>query len=485
MGHMCRSEWEYHGRPGRQAQAVVLAILIAFLLGASTGCSALDIEARAASAWTATAASLPPTATPPPTPVPPTRTPRPTLAPSPVSSPRPAVATPVPQPGNPSVSAIFDRVSGLRGLSTASKVPMGFLGREELRDYLVRSLDRENGRQELEKSKAILMLLDLVEEDDDLYELYVSAMTEQIVGFYDFEAREMKLVGTGQNPGPMDELVLVHEYVHALQDASFNLGARIKAAKDDSEKALALQSLSEGDATLFMGLYGQSFMTPEQLMQLGQAQQPGGPSSGVLRNAPPVLEWQMLFPYLRGILFVAAGFQSGGVAAINQMYSNPPLTSEHIMHPAKYVAGEAPVVVDMPDLLPSLGQGWTVAESDFMGEFGFWSYLRGGLSEPAAESGASGWGGDRLVLLTDLTGRYALVISSSWDSSTEAQEFFQLLEQMWKTRRGSSLLPAGDKVLRWNERGRSGYAALKGASIQLVIAPDQGTADKLVSGLNR
>ncbi len=360
---------------------------------------------------------------------------------------------------------------------------MGTLTRDELRSYLTSSYEKENAREILEKDKAVLVLLDLMKESDDLYDLSIGALTEQIFGFYDFETREMKLIGAGQKLTPREELSLVHEYVHALQDQHFNLGGRLKEAKGNGERSLTLRSLSEGDATLFMGLYGQKYMTPEQRNAATNGDQAGVPSQQGMQSAPPVLEWQLLFPYLRGMAFTMSLYKKDGVVEIQRAFANPPTTSEQILHVQKYWANEGPQTVDPPDLAPVLGEGWSKWHEDSMGEFGLWCYLRGGLSDELSFKASDGWGGDRLALYRNAEGKHALVLATSWDAPQEAEQFFAALGELYKAKKSVNATSQDGQRFTWLGSGRSGYVGMREKQVVVVISPDDGATSKMVGGI--
>ena len=53
-----------------------------------------------------------------------------------------------------------------------------------------------------------------------------------------------------------------------------------------------------------------------------------------LRDAPPIISESMIFPYFRGMVFCAKLSNTGGWAAIDDVYKNPPLSTEKIINPA-------------------------------------------------------------------------------------------------------------------------------------------------------
>ena len=56
-------------------------------------------------------------------------------------------------------------------------------------------------------------------------------------------------MGTGD---VAEKLLFAHELTHALQDQSLRLDRRFKSLRDDGDRALALQCLLEGEATVVM-----------------------------------------------------------------------------------------------------------------------------------------------------------------------------------------------------------------------------------------
>ena len=59
----------------------------------------------------------------------------------------------------------------------------------------------------------------------------------------------------------------------------------------------------------------------------------------------------MIFPYFRGMVFCAKLDQRGGWAAIDEVYRNPPLSTEQILHPEKYRAKpDFPMTIDLGTL---------------------------------------------------------------------------------------------------------------------------------------
>jgi hypothetical protein len=200
----------------------------------------------------------------------------------------------------------------------------------------------------------------------------------------------MTVIATGSQFSPMDEVTLAHEYVHALKDQNFDIGARLKGMKGDSEKESAFQALVEGDATLAMTVYAQKHLTREQLA--GLSQQGGGTSQEKLKSAPLVLRESLMFPYQSGAVFASALAQAGGWPAVDRAFAKPPTTTEQVIHPQKYTSGEGAQSIELPKVAAALGSDWSVYDEDTLGELGVYVYLAAGLQSAKAQKAAEGWG---------------------------------------------------------------------------------------------
>ena len=117
-----------------------------------------------------------------------------------------------------------------------------------------------------------------------------------------------------------------------------------------------------------------------------------------LGHAPPVLISSLSFPYSSGYRFVETLYDAGGFEAIDAAWADPPRSTEHILHPERYLAGDAPQIVTLPPLTDTLGVGWELLEDDILGEFFLREYLDQQLAAAVAERAAEGWGGDRYAV---------------------------------------------------------------------------------------
>ncbi|MEX2315502.1 MAG: hypothetical protein WD628_07255, partial [Thermomicrobiales bacterium] len=134
----------------------------------------------------------------------------------------------------------------------------------------------------------------------------------------------------------------------------------------------------------------------------------------------------LYFPYEDGNAFVQNFYQQGGFAAIDEIFADPPVSTEQILHPEKYRdQRDDPQPVDLPDLTGALGAGWAELDTDSLGEFDLSILLRenGALNDDEA---AAGWGGGRYAYYESDAGAL-IAVKTVWDSPADATEFYEAM----------------------------------------------------------
>ena len=290
------------------------------------------------------------------------------------------------------LEAVELTTSALRDLSSAHAVDRQFMSRSELAD-LMRGLFEED-RDEIKEEDALYKALGILPPGADLFDILSALYSEGVLGLYRAEEdRFYLLLESGDDFGPEAERVYVHEFVHALQQQHFDFDAKFDAIEDNADAASALRALIEGDARLAELIYVLESMTEEE-----QAESQGGPPSQALidafRSAPYIVQRGYAFPYQDGANFALALYREAGWDGVNQAYSRIPSSTEQILHPEKYFAGDEPIPVEIPDLLPALGSGWELVSRNTMGELSIQAYLETGPSREQGIQAAAGWGGD-------------------------------------------------------------------------------------------
>lgn len=332
----------------------------------------------------------------------------PTLETSPEATPAasPAVATPL--------EAIEARVEGLRGLAPTGLVTREFVSDEELFAIIEQEVSAPAVLESFGNEGALLIQLGLLPPEADTVALYRALLDSQVLGLYDTDTRTM-YVRAGDADVLLQEVTYSHEYVHALQDAHFDLDA-LDIATANRDASYALSALIEGDASLTQSEYLQGLGLGAALQLLGAAIDAPTPDT-----TPPVMIELLTFPYRSGLGYVAALAREGGSPAIDGAFARPPASTEHVLHPEKYAAAEPPV--EVTPAFEALG-GWAVEDTNVLGELTLALWLRlNGLPSREAATAAAGWGGDRYAVLEGADGASALVAVVAWDTPLDAAEF--------------------------------------------------------------
>ncbi len=313
-------------------------------------------------------------------------------------------------------------VVALRGLEPLATITPVVLSRDALRDRLAAEM-AETTPEAARADVLELSAFDFMEPDYDLAAAQLELQGDGILGYYDPDTAEFVVVNDGALLDAPAQWTHAHEYVHALQDQHYDLGA-LTDDTVNSEFQAAVRALAEGEAELVQYLYlteGSFFSDEETTAIIADAAAAGRDD---LDNYPPVLISSLVFPYSSGSRFVEALYNDGGFAAIDAAWLDPPRSTEQILHPERYLAGDAPQIVALNPLTDTLGVGWEQIADDILGEFFLREYLDQQLAASAAERLAEGWGGDRYaVYWNETTGGLVMALRLVWDTAEDAAEF--------------------------------------------------------------
>jgi hypothetical protein len=371
----------------------------------------------------------------------------PTATPSPSASPAasaPAASTPIPSApaastpsaapsaaGSPAdLSATYAQIESdvraIRGLQAKKPVDPVVLDDAGIKRVTEEGFRKDNPQAQVDANERLLKGLGLLPADANLGDLYVKLLGEQVAGLYSPDDKALYVVSRSGNLGPTEKTTFAHEYTHALQDQNFDLSSLKLDETGEGDRGTARLALVEGDATLVMTYWQIQHLSPAELLKLvGESLNPE--VSGSLTQMPAILQESLLFPYTAGLTFVQMLQATGGWDAVNGAFTNPPASTEQVMHPEKYLAHEAPVDVELPADLPSkMGSGWSKGLEDTLGEFQLKVWLnqvKAAAGAPSADTAAAGWGGDRVMLLDGPSGAKAIALKTAWDTPNDATEF--------------------------------------------------------------
>ena len=345
-------------------------------------------------------------------------------------------ALPAPASPHAALLDLFDtvlqRVVTLRHLTPTRPIKRGVRDRQHMRLLLRQVLDREYTPAEWAIERKALHQWGLLPADFPLKGFVVDLLVEQVAGYYDPHRQQFFLADW--LPAALQAPIIAHELVHALQDQHYDLQRHFAPVKDHADLTLARQALVEGDALAVMfaymlqphGLSLDQWPSPALSRQLDAAW--FGASWPVYDRAPPVLKQQLLFPYRHGFPFIQAALSRLGWHGLQQLYRQPPVSTEQILHPEKYFSHppDLPQAVPLPFPEPPFPGTWHKLKGDVLGEFLLSVVLQQFLPTAEARPSAAGWRGDRYALFEHQTsGDLALISVITWDTHADAVEFFQ------------------------------------------------------------
>jgi hypothetical protein len=373
---------------------------------------------------------------------------------------------------------IEDQVVELRGLQPTGPVERTLLTSEDLHQRVLNDFLADYTPEEARDDARLLSLLGLLDADFDLLNFYTELYNEQVAGYYDDEIKQMFVVQGEGFKGP-ERLTYSHEYTHALQDQTydFNQGLNFNedSCEEDSERCAALQAVIEGDATLLEEQWLRNFATAQDYREILEFL--GNFESPVYDSAPGFMQEDFVFPYTYGTDFVRETHLNGGWAAVDMLYTDPPLSTEQILHPERYPEDE-PIMLDPPDLTATLGEGWREMENNVLGEW----YTRLVLSEyldlDLAINSAEGWGGDYYVaLFHDGRDVGAFILMTVWDKVKDAEEFYLAFEDYGERRFGEGTLSTLQAT--WSSNEGSTLIERWGNQTLWVLAPSSAELESL------
>ncbi len=448
----------------------------------------------------------------------------------------------------PEVDKLVAAVSAARQLPFHGPLPARALGLEETRRATAlavgEGMDNAAARTEGELLKR-LGLVGVNSAGRGAGDLAAQAYAFAAPPAARYDAATGTLLVPSFSPLEAQRVTLVHEIAHAVADQRFGLRRFLGLAPDrgprlDGDAARARLALVEGDAVLtglevadprenFLGAHALGALAaqlraasrdpsrdlsqdpsldPSRDLSQDPSRDPSqdpfrDPSRDPSRDSAPSWFVQLgQFTHIDGLLFVARVRAHRPWSAVDALWSDPPASSEQILHPEKYDACEAPMAVD-ESALPALPGFGRPTASDVLGELVVRTWLESVLPPEIAARAATGWGGDRAGLYTPAPSPSAadggaatplapLAWLTVWDDAAEADDFAraarQVLAQMSSAR--SEAQPVAAAAIASSGEGDvfstpDGAFALarKGDAVALLLAAPEPVAPALAAML--
>ena len=356
-------------------------------------------------------------------------------------------------------------VEDLRGLPFIGDVAVLVLEPDPFRVAWDAATAAAFDREALNRAGHLYRLMALLEPATSLSIMLDGVPANPPVAFYDPTEQRVVISTAAADLTPTHRSHIVHALVHLLIDEHFDAEQlrREAGAAGAIDRERALDGLIEGDATYFELLYVQQ-LSPEDQAEVATAFAASG--SPAADRLPGFVKTDLAFAYEEGVAFVRDLLVTGGIAALDQTYADPPEATEHILHPERYRRGElprevAPVDVEIP------GAATTVSSA--YGEQGLRRLLGAVLDPGMVTQAADGWAGDAHQFVTS-AGSMAFGYTLRMESDDDAIEVARALVD-----HASGVLELGDGVavgggFEWEGRGRYVYIDRIGDGIAYVVA---------------
>jgi hypothetical protein len=327
------------------------------------------------------------------------------------------------------VAEISTFVEQERGVEFVEPVTVELEGEGDFQDRLLDDFDED--ADDLRHTEVFLEGLGLVDPDTDLVEAMRSLLGSGVVGFYDAETAELVVRGAALTP--YVRTTIAHELVHALDDQHHDLD-RPEYDDADDEISFGFSAVVEGTARRIETAYLASLSDDEQNQAAEEELALGG--SIDVGSVPLVLVDLIGAPYALGEPFVDALIDEGGYEALAEAFADPPRTSEQVLDPGRYLAGEAAIDVPRPQVAGE------VVDEGAVGQLMVLLALADQLGIDRAREAATGWGGDWGVAWRDGE-RSCVTATLVGDDVVETEEMRQAFDRWAEAHDGAHVAPSG------------------------------------------
>lgn len=216
-----------------------------------------------------------------------------------------------------------------------------------------------------------------------------------VAAYYSRSGRSITIIDRDYEPGDA-QIILAHEFVHAIQDSEFNLST-VSSGADTEDGVIGVRSVIEGDAMhssfdWFFSLSGgatEDDWNDQHTFRIDSLRERvADPSIALIDTASS-------FPYSYGFRFMTEISLAEGLDGRADAFFSPPATTA-----AVFADPENPFVLDLPGPVhPAPLDGSEVSVDDRVGAWYVYGFLlRRGMSDEQAWAVARGWVGDEFAI---------------------------------------------------------------------------------------
>jgi len=317
----------------------------------------------------------------------------------------------------------------LRGSDNTELPPITVISEDEFANYLEEQYRALGTTDHLAEWQSALSMLSLVAPDGLEMDTRVAESVKNVWGFYSEEDKSVRIIDHGADSNrETSTSVLVHEFVHVLQDREVDLAA-VKQGADTYDQGLAVDAVIEGEAQFQQERFLASMLgfDPAQIDwdRLFENGVDDGEQALFQQDSVMTAAWD-IFPYRWGARRVHLGWDATGHAGVLDLFASPPADTQVLMASIDAVATDVePVQIDAP--VPT--DDWAPLGDDVLGAFGTFELLGKRTSVDTARELAVAWRGDRLAIYGGAGDQHVAQTAVVWQcefadaaSATKAQQ---------------------------------------------------------------
>lgn len=332
------------------------------------------------------------------------------------ASPRPTVP---PHPAN-QFEALFRQVEQLRGLTLQTVVAYRPASAAQVDQAAQAALLSDWTATFLTREARILQSFGLIEPPMDSNDL------AHIIGLRPAAVARTPtglLISTAlstEDPAILQLVCAYHRWLLTSAHPDGDPFLEAETCLTDTDQCLARRALLAGDAALLAEQWARTF---GDIHPAPEASPACGHPFSAEEMVSPGLAPTLRFPEQSGLEFTRFLYLKSGWAGIDLAYTDPPASTEQVLHPERYPR-DTPRPPVYPDPASSLGEGWTTDEIGTLGEWRTLLVLEAHLDPDTSRLAAEGWDGDQYALLSNAAREtHALVLLTRWDTVRDAHEF--------------------------------------------------------------
>lgn len=402
------------------------------------------------------------------------------------------------------------RAEYLRELEFQQSVPVEVISQAEFADRIGSAFDNTTTRERVRQNVKWKALM-IVNETRDAVRARETNVGTGATGYYNPSREVIVLVSANRSGQPLNEPVVGHEMVHALQNQHYDVADRYDLSnfelRNTTEELHALNGIIEGDASLVERWYRDRCGNQWNCLL---------PSN--VTNTAQNINWGLVLvnfqPYSDGPGFVKSIYDERGWAGVDEVLVDPPESAEQVVSPEKF-RSDPPTrvaftdrsqgdwqVLRMPDEQPDYvsaglptisamfitpyyysGRNATpiVPIEDFVNQTGAGQLSTHDPVRYAGNNYSEGWDGDRLYVYVNgdvaVDSETGYVWKTAWDSPEDAAEFVDGYEQLLDYYNATAVEGRENTYRIPDEKDYSGTYYVNETDTTVVITHAQSVSD--------